>query len=473
VSWASISSAQGTLGKAIRTRKAAVRNDIQVELPGGKLRQEALNKGCRSTVCLPLVVDDNVVALIVLFATGRGFFDSDELALLSELAADVSFALQSIARQEKVQYLSYYDVLTGLPNRQLFIARIGADGFGVVIRGIRDAAAVVHTVENQALGCFEEPFKLNGSELRVAARAGIALYPADGGDADTLFKNAEAALKKAGDSGERYLFYAAEMNARAAHALSLESRLRKAVAARQFVLHYQPKIELANDAICGFEALIRWQDPETGLVPPGAFIPMLEETGLILEVGLWALGQALADHREWTARGSAVPRIAVNVSAIQLQQRDFTDLVTNVAQQDGNAAEALELEITESLLMKDVESSIRKLSILRELGIHIALDDFGTGYSSLGCIARLPISSVKIDRSFISGVARSAQDMAIVTTIIALARSLNLRVVAEGVETADQSKLLKLLRCDEAQGFLFSKPLAAAEIEQLLLASAQ
>jgi len=218
--------------------------------------------------------------------------------------------------------------------------------------------------------------------------------------------------------------------------------------------------------------LIRWQDPDSGLVPPGAFIPLLEETGLILEVGKWALARALAQHREWTARGCAVPRIAVNVSAIQLQQKDFADMVINVVQEGGKLPEALELEITESLLMKDVDASIRKLSLLRGLGIQIAMDDFGTGYSSLSYIARLPINSIKIDRSFINGMANSPQDMAIVTTIIALAHSLNLRVVAEGVETEGQSKLLKLLRCDEAQGFLFSKPLPAAEIEPLLRALA-
>ncbi len=530
VSWNSASAAQGTLNEAIRTRKPSVRNDIENELPVGGMRAEALRRGCGSTVCLPLVVDDHVVALVALFAAGTGFFDEDELALLAEVAADVSFALQSIAQQEKVEYLSYYDALTGLPNRTLFIdrlgqqfhgrsgapsmvalillnverfrninetfgrhggdallklvarrlegvfhgkdylARIAADGFGVVVRGIQDAAGVAHAIENQAAECFREPFLLNGAELRVAAKAGIALFPADGGDADTLFKNAEAALKKARESGERYLFYASEMNARAAQALSLETRLRKAVEAQQFVLHYQPKIRLSTGAICGLEALIRWQEPGAGLIPPGYFIPILEETGLILEVGKWALARALADHGAWTVRGCPVPRIAVNVSAIQLQRHDFAAMVIDVVQQEGGNPDDLELEITESLLMKDVQESIRKLSILRDLGIQIAMDDFGTGYSSLSYIARLPINSVKIDRSFISGMAGSTQDLAIVTTIIALAHSLNLKVIAEGVETEEQANMIKLLKCDEAQGYLYSRPVPAAEIELLLRA---
>ena len=530
VSWKSMSAARGTLNEAILSRKPAVRDDIESELPVGGLRGEALKRGCRSTVALPIVVDNRVEALVVLFAVGQGFFDSDELALLGEVAADIAFALHTIDRQERLDYLSYYDTLTGLPNRALFVDRVGqqmrsrgseplmvalvllnlerfrninesfgrhggddllkqvarrmedafhgkdylgrtgADGFGVVLRGIRDAASAVHAVEDHVLGCFHEPFKLTGTELRVAARAGIALYPVDGGDADTLFKNAEAALKNTRGAGERYLFYSADLNARAASVLSLETRLRKAVEAQQFVLHYQPKIDFARERICGLEALIRWQDPGAGLVAPGTFIPLLEETGLILEVGKWALMRALAQHREWTARGVPAPRIAVNVSAIQLQRRDFADVVIDVLRQKGDSPDALELEITESMLMKDVNASIEKLSILRGKGIHIALDDFGTGYSSLSYIARLPINSVKIDRSFISGMAGNPQDMSIVSTIIALAHSLKLRVVAEGVETEDQSKLLKLLKCDEAQGYLFGKPLPPEHIEALLRA---
>ncbi|HZM47691.1 MAG TPA: GGDEF domain-containing phosphodiesterase, partial [Burkholderiales bacterium] len=321
-------------------------------------------------------------------------------------------------------------------------------------------------------GCFREPFGLQGTELRVAARAGIAIYPVDGEDADTLFKNAEAALKKVRESGEHYLFYAADMNARAAHALSLETRLRKAVQEQQFVLHYQPKIDLATDEICGLEALIRWNDPETGLVPPMQFIPLLEETGMILEVGRWAIRSALSQRGEWRTAGLTAPRIAVNVSALQLQQRDFPDMVMAAVQQDGGA-DALEVEVTESLLMKDVQATIAKLSAVRERGVPVAMDDFGTGYSSLSYIARLPINSVKIDRSFIMGMAGGPQEMAIVTTIIALAHSLNLKVTAEGVETGEQSRLLKLLRCDEGQGYLFSKPLPAGEIARMLRLEAQ
>ena len=481
---------------AILERRLVYNNDITADAdPGNERRQEAIRRGYRSAVALPLIVNGEVYGSFSLNAKEPDFFDEDELKLLTKLADDISFALEHLASQEKLEYLSYYDTLTGLPNRTLFIdragrqmrargdeplmvalvllnlerfrninetfgrhsgdellkrvarrledafrgkdylARIGADTFGVVIRGIRDAAAVVRAVEDQLLGCFAEPFGLHDTELRVAAKAGIAMFPGDGADADILFKNAEAALKRARDSGERYLFYAAEMNAQAAHAVSLETRLRKAVEEEQFVLHYQPKIDLASDTICGMEALIRWNDPESGLIPPLQFIPLLEETGMILDVGRWAIRCALSQHRAWSLSGLRPPRIAVNVSAIQLQQRDFAEMVIAAVRETGDNPAALGIEITESLLMKDVQASIRKLSILRGLGIEIAMDDFGTGYSSLSYIARLPITSVKIDRSFIAAMAGSDQDMAIVTTIIALAHSLNLQVVAEGVET--------------------------------------
>jgi diguanylate cyclase (GGDEF)-like protein len=531
---ADVPQGQGTIGRAIRERRPVFENDLsaQPDLGGGS-RREALRLGFCSVVSLPLLLEGEMAGTLTLFAREIGFFTDEELKLLTELADDISFALQSIARQEKLEYLSYYDPLTGLPNRTLFIdragqqmrsrsgeplmvalvllnlerfryinetfglhggdellklvarrlesafkgkdylARIGADGFGVVMRGIRDAAAVVHVVESQILSCFQEPYGLNRSELRVAAKAGIAMYPADGGDADTLFKNAEAALKKARDSGERVLFYAADMNARAAYALSLETRLRKALEAQQFVLHYQPKIDLAGDSICGLEALIRWNDPETGLVPPMQFIPLLEETGMILEVGRWAIQRALSQHLAWYISGLRPPRIAVNVSAIQLRQADFVRVVRDSLDAAGVGPHGLDLEITESLIIKDIKGNIEKLRAVRDMGVNIAIDDFGTGYSSLSYIARLPLNSVKIDRSFTSGMVRSPQDTAIVTTIIALGRSLNLRVVAEGVETAEQSQLLKLLNCDEAQGYLFSKPLPAAEIAPLLRTLAQ
>ncbi|OGA24292.1 MAG: hypothetical protein A3I02_06465 [Betaproteobacteria bacterium RIFCSPLOWO2_02_FULL_67_26] len=528
VTWASIAAAQGTLGESIRTRKPSVRNDIGSQYAAGRLRQEALARGCRSNVSLPLLVDGRVVALIGLFATGQGFFDRDELALLEEVAADVSFALQSIARQEKLEYLSYYDTLTALPNRQLFIDRLsqqmraregeermvalillnlerfrnmnetlgrhggdellrqiagrlertfrgkdnlahfGADNFAVVIRGVRDAAEVAHAVEKQVLGCLEEPLEVGDKKLRATARAGVAVFPADGDDADTLFKNAEAALTKARTSGERYLFYAPQMNARVAEQLKNENDLRNALLQEQYVLYYQPRFDFASGRISGLEALIRWKHPERGMVAPGEFIPILEETGMIIEVGRWALKRAALDHAGWSDAGLKPPRIAVNVSAVQLRRRDFVDYMKDALAAVGRASDRLDIEITESMLMEDIDGSIAKLKAVQAMGLQVALDDFGTGYSSLSYLARLPIDSLKIDRSFITQMPKSPEQMAIVSTVISLARALNLKVVAEGVETEEQANLLRLLRCDEVQGYLYGKPMPPEEIMKLL-----
>ena len=531
VSWKSMISAQGTLGEAIRTRKAAVRNDIEAELPSGGMRGEALKRGCRSTVCLPVVVDDEVVALVVLFAAGAGFFDDDELRLLNEVAGDISLALQSIARQEKVNYLSYYDALTGLANRELFLervnqgvqsereaggqaalllldlqrfgivndtygrqtgdallklvaerlenvlmsrewlARIDADTFAMVLRDVKHAADVAHALEEGLLKCVKQPFPLSGEELRMSAQAGIALFPADGEDAETLLRNADAALKKAKDGGDEYLFYAPQMNARVAEQMKLENDLRNALLQEQYVLHYQPKFELATGKLVGMEALIRWKHPERGMVPPGDFVPLLEETGMILEVGRWALKRAAFEHAAWCALGLQPPRIAVNVSPVQLRRKDFVDNVKEALAGVEKSGERIDIEITESMLMEDIEGSIAKLKAIRDLGINVAVDDFGTGYSSLSYLARLPITSLKIDRSFVIQMPKSPEQMAIVSTVISLARALNLKVVAEGVETEEQANLLRLLRCDEVQGYLFGKPVPPGDIEKLLKAN--
>jgi EAL domain-containing protein (putative c-di-GMP-specific phosphodiesterase class I) len=310
---------------------------------------------------------------------------------------------------------------------------------------------------------------VDGQELRIAAKLGVAIYPADGMDAGTLYRNAEAALKRAKVSGERYLFYTPHINTRVIGRLDLENRLRKAVEQQQFVLHYQPKVDLRSSLITGLEALIRWNDPEKGLIPPVQFIPLLEETGLIREVGRWAMEEAIRVHRDWRARGLHPPRIAVNMSSIQLRQRELVDEIRAVV---GGAGEesGLDIEITESLLMENIEESIGKLQVIRDLGIRISVDDFGTGYSSLSYINKLPINTLKIDRSFVTGMNDNEDKASIVATIISLAKSLRLKVVAEGVETDPQATLLRELHCDEMQGYLFCRPLAADKIEAMIAA---
>ncbi|MBI3041575.1 MAG: EAL domain-containing protein [Betaproteobacteria bacterium] len=476
---------------------------------------------------LPFIVSGEAAGVLVLHAGERGFFDEEEIKLLRELVGDIAFALDHLEKEQKLAYLAYYDSLTGLANRTLFlervgqlvhagaqrpralallltdierfktindslgrtagdellkqvaqrtakavgdagaVARVGADQFAVLLPDIRLEDELARIVEAHTRTVFGQPYRLHATELRVSAKAGIALFPADGDDAETLFKHAEAAVKKAKTSGERYLFYAPQMTARVAEKLALENKLRQGLEKEEFVLHYQPKVDLKTRKIAGVEALIRWRSPELGLVPPVQFIPLLEETGLILEVGSWAMNRASLDHCRWTEARLPAPRIAVNVSSIQLRQRDFVGTVER-AIMEGIAPTGIDLEITESVVMEDVQGNIDKLKNVRGLGVRIAIDDFGTGYSSLAYLAKLPVHSLKIDRSFVITMLADPDTMSLFRTVIELAHSLKLTVVAEGVDSEDQANVLRLFGCDEMQGFLYSKPLPFEEMTTLL-----
>jgi len=358
--------------------------------------------------------------------------------------------------------------LQGVLGEADILAYFSADYFGIVTRHHDEKVNIVHALERMLSAIQDQSFLIGEQELHVSARIGVSCYPADGEDVETLLGNAEAALKKAKLSGDKHLFYAPEFNARVAEKLALENKLRPALEQEQLVLHYQPKVNLKTGQICGLEALMRWNDPETGLVPPMQFIPLLEETGMIIEAGQWALEKAVSDSLVWQTKGLRSPRIAVNVSPVQLQQKNFVSMMERVVKGDGDVAGRLELEITESLVMQDIEANIQKLRGIREMGVEIAIDDFGTGYSSLSYIAKLPVNALKIDRAFIINMTSNADDLSIVSAIISLAHTLNLRVVAEGVETDEQAKLLRLLKCDEIQGFLFSPGVPIAQIRKLL-----
>jgi EAL domain-containing protein (putative c-di-GMP-specific phosphodiesterase class I) len=244
--------------------------------------------------------------------------------------------------------------------------------------------------------------------------------------------------------------------------------LRHAFDAGEFRIHYQPKVDMRNGAIVGVEALIRWNRPGHGLIAPASFVPLLEESGLILEVGAWVLRQAAADHRDWLQKGLTAPPIAVNVSPLQLRRSDFIAVLERAVGSDDERRVPLEIEITENVLMDKTDEVIQTLSRIRQMGVSVAIDDFGTGYSSLRYLARLPIDTLKIDRSFVMAMTENADDMAIVPSIVSLAHGLDLKVIAEGVETGEQQKLLRLLRCDQMQGYLFSKPVAKDELENLM-----
>jgi diguanylate cyclase (GGDEF)-like protein/PAS domain S-box-containing protein len=379
-------------------------------------------------------------------------------AMLRETASRLTKTLR------QADYVSRHDPA----DSNVLIAHQGADEFTVLLAGVDEVQDVTKVVR-RLLDVVSRPFNLGGNEVVVGSNIGIAIHPLDGQDAEGLQNNARTAMYYANQQGrDNYQFYNKQMNSSALENLALEASLRKALEKNEFVLHYQPKSNLADGSISGLEAVIRWNDPETGLVPPGKFIPLLEETGLILDVGRWAIHKALEDHRGWLEQGLRPPRIAVNVSSIQLRQADFVDVVRAALNGSHGGAHGLDLEITESLLMEDIEGNIGKLRAIRDMGVDIAIDDFGTGYSSLGYVARLPVQCLKIDRSFIVTMLGDSDTMTLVRMIVSLAQSLRLKVVAEGVETEEQANALRLLGCDQAQGYLYSKPLTFTEMTALL-----
>ena len=516
--------------RAVSQKTALVSNDVSTDARI-KFKREHQQFDTRSLGAFPLIVDDVALGVLVLHAAEAGFFDGGEMRLLLELAGDISFGLDHIGKSEQVDYLACYDSLTGLANRTLFherlvsylntargehfqlalvildvsrfrtvnetlgwqlgdallkhvaerlrreardpnqLARTGPDQFVLLLPRIKTAEELARSVHTWAIELFTAPFRSGEMDLQISVRAGIAVFPEDGDNAETLLRNADAALQKAKETAERYVFYAPEMTRRVSDTLTLESKLRQAIQREEFALYYQPKVDLQTRSIVGLEGLLRWQSPDLGLVPPLKFIALLEETGLILEVGAWVLRRAALDHRAWMEQGLRPPRIAVNVSAIQLRQRDFLRVVHD-AIGVGTKPTAIDLEITESVLMEDVEASIEKLRAVRELGMNIAIDDFGTGYSSLAYLAALPLAILKIDRVFVAKLPDSSNARTIVKTIITMAHSLGLKVVAEGVETEEQAQLLRLLRCDQMQGYLISKAVPKETVTALLRAAA-
>ncbi len=348
------------------------------------------------------------------------------------------------------------------------VARLGGDEFVVLIEEL-DAPERMAELARKLLRSIEQPIAVAKREFLLSASIGIATYPADGLDTQTLLKRADIAMYRAKEQGKNtFEFFSAHPEVPAVDMLSLEARLRRAVMElRQFVLHYQPKVSAVDGRITGVEALVRWSTPE-GLVPPGEFIALAEETGLIGTLGSWVLGSACAQAAAWRKLGLPPMRLAVNLSARQFYGAHLVEEVTEVIQVTGIDPQCLELEITESVMMKNVEHVAKLLARLKDIGVAISVDDFGTGYSSLSYLKRLPIDSLKIDRSFIRDVPGDPDDAAIARAVIALAHNLRLKVVAEGVETQAQLEFLRALGCDEIQGFLFSRPVDAQEIEELM-----
>jgi diguanylate cyclase (GGDEF)-like protein len=351
---------------------------------------------------------------------------------------------------------------------QSTVARQGGDEFTLILTEIRnpeDAAKVAHRLVSK----LSEPYKLEGYEVFITVSIGIAIFPVDGEDIDSILMNADAAMYHAKKQGKNnFQFYRLTMNERAMERLNLENDLRKALERDELLLHFQPKVGIESGKVVGMEALIRWQHPEIGMVSPAEFIPMAEETGLIVPIGEWVLQAACAQINAWQAQGLAPIPVSVNISSQQFQHQELLITIGRLLESSGIPPERLMLEITESVIMQNTDSTFDILNTLTAMGLRLLIDDFGTGYSSLSYLKRLPVFAIKIDRSFINDIATNPDDAAIIKAIIAMAQNLKLKVVAEGVETEEQLAFLRDEQCDVMQGYLFSRPLPAEEVSKLL-----
>jgi diguanylate cyclase (GGDEF)-like protein len=343
------------------------------------------------------------------------------------------------------------------------VARFGGDEFTILLEGVNHANDAV-IVANKIIRFISYPIRIHDQELYVTPSIGITMYPDDADSVEQLMKHADSAMYRAKEEGRNgFQFYTDGMNRESEERMELESRLRQAMHKREFQLFYQPKINIRNGEMIGAEALIRWNQPDLGMVSPAKFIPLAEENGLINSIGEWVIREACSQMQEWNMTGMDPIRVAVNLSPRQLYQQDLADMILDTALEYSIVPRNIELEITESLLMDDTEASITTLKKLKEWGMHVSIDDFGTGYCSLAYLKRFPIETLKIDRSFVMDITTDPDDAAICSAIIALGHKLRLNVTAEGIETSEQLEFLKQQGCDEAQGFYFSKPLPAAE----------
>jgi diguanylate cyclase (GGDEF)-like protein/PAS domain S-box-containing protein len=521
--------AQAELVLGISALEGGVCFQAAAKAPAHSIIPDSWCKAAASLVACPIRSSGTKRLMIAALSQDDGTFSADEAGFLEAISSLISTALQRHESESRLAYLAQFDSLTGLANRSLLrdrlaqaiaqakrqrwsvavlfvdldrfklvndtlghstgdqlleetsrrlrgcvrggdtVGRISGDEFALVLADLArpDDAAIV---ARKVLDSLTNSFRLGEHEAFVSASVGIAIFPADGEDADALLKNADTAMYRAKEAGRNgFCFFTAEMNRRSQRRLQLAGELRRAIERQEFRLYYQPKIDLADGTtLCGLEGLLRWAHPERGLIPPDEFIPVLEETGLIMPVGEWVLNEACQQVRRWQDAGLTVAPIAVNLSARQFRDKELDRLIQDCAAAAGIETRYIELEITESHLMESPAAARRVLQALRDCGIRISVDDFGTGYSSLSYLTQFPLTALKIDRTFVRDVNTDANAASIVRAIINMARSLRFITVAEGVEEDRQASFLRQLGCDQAQGFLFAAPMPADQAAKRL-----
>lgn len=515
-----------------RSGETCICNDIHViphDQPG---RDDSIARGFRSMAGLPLMEGGRVIGVFSLYAGQSGFFDQAVVDLLTEVAEDISFALdhmlseqRRLAAEAKIHYLAFYDAQTGLPNRTLFeerlasmaaltrqrgswltlldiklqrfeqvtqilghlaldevlrmlamrlenlrgndglVAQLASDEFAIVSLDLPDLNAV-HAFAQRVQQTLAQAVSSGGKEVFLHAVIGVVVYPVHENDIRYLLRRARVAADRTGEVG--FQLYSPEFDRDLEQRVEMEAELHRAMERNEFELYYQPQVNLKTGFIIGVEALLRWHHPQRGLIPPGQFIPLLEECGLMSVVGTWVLRAACKQAKAWQVQGLAPLRMAVNLSAQQFRLADLVEIVKSALRDADLEAEYLELELTESLILENAELTIKTMHELKDLGISLSLDDFGTGYSSLSYLRRYPIDRIKIDQSFVRDMTEHAGSAALVRSILAMAYNLGLKTIAEGVETAGQFGYLRKQLCQEMQGFLFSRPVPLDELTLLL-----
>lgn len=507
----------GTSRLALRENRNLVVGDFATDPQVSESqRRDMARLGIGAHIALP--IGNPPWGVMGLYGREPQIFDAEELSLLQRLTEEIDYGANFLAKSERLEFLAYHNPVSGLHNRAAFqarlepwlqrepltiglidIARFGAvnESYGRAVgdallrqagqrlRELIGASALVahpeadtfllaypasanHEAELERLETMirafdRDPFVIDGQEIRINLHGSLAFAPDHGRDAETLEHSAQAARFEGAKRKQQVYVFNEELRGRAKHRLTMESELRHALLHDEFELFYQPKFFTESQSLIGAEALLRWRHPQRGLVSPAEFIPLLEESGLIVPVGHWVMRKALQTTLDWR-KSHPEFRVAINVSSREMRDNDFMEVCRSMLQPHADN-QPLDIEVTESLLMEDINQSMWLLQGLRDLGCKIAIDDFGTGYSSLNYLARLPVDTVKIDQSFVASLAHSPETMSLVTNIINLAHSLSLQLVAEGVEEEEQMKLLRLLRCDQLQGYLLGRPVPASQFE--------